>query len=142
MFKTILLGLDGSPGSDAAIPVAAELARRHDSLLVLSHVEERIVGKGGPTPIRAVEDIKAEIEATAKELSDQGLTTKVEWAASILGGPAQVLEQIADRLKAELIIVGRTGRSQIAGMLVGSVTDRLLHVSQRCVLAAPPPKSG
>jgi nucleotide-binding universal stress UspA family protein len=141
MFKTILVGLDGSPDSEAAIPVAAELAQRYDALLVLCHVEERIVGKGGPTPMRAVEDIKAEIETKAKELSDQGLTTKVEWAASILGGPAQVLEHIADRMKAELIVVGRRGRSQLAGLIVGSVTDRLLHVSQRCVLAAPPPKS-
>jgi nucleotide-binding universal stress UspA family protein len=107
-------------------------------VLVLCHVEERVVGKGGPVPIRAVEDIQAEIQAHADELDRQGITTKVEWAASLLGGPASVLEHIADRLKAELIIVGRKGRSEIAGVLLGSVADRLLHVSERHVLAAPP----
>jgi nucleotide-binding universal stress UspA family protein len=76
----------------------------------------------------------------AKELSDQGIDTKVEWGASILGGPAQVLEAIAERLQAELIVVGRKGRSQIVAVAVGSVTDRLLHVSERGVLTVPPRK--
>jgi nucleotide-binding universal stress UspA family protein len=138
MFDMILVGLDGSPDSEAALPVAADLARRYDAVLVLCHVEERVVGKGGPQPIEAVEEIQAAIQARAHELNEQGITTKVEWAVGILGGPAQVLEHVADRLKAELIIVGRKGRSQIAGLLVGSVTDRLLHISQRHVLAAPP----
>jgi nucleotide-binding universal stress UspA family protein len=140
MFDTILVGLDGSPDSEQALPVAADLARRYDSVVVLCHVEERVVGKGGTVPIRAVEEIQAKIQAQADELNQQGITTKVEWAASILGGPASVLEQIADRLKTELIIVGRKGRSAIAGVLLGSVTDRLLHVSERHVLAAPPAK--
>jgi nucleotide-binding universal stress UspA family protein len=138
MFDTILVGLDGSPDSEQALPVAADLARRYDSVVVLCHVEERVVGKGGPATIRAVEVIQAEIQAHADELNQQGVTTKVEWGATLLGGPASVLEQIADRLKAELIVVGRKGRSQLAEVLVGSVTHRLLHVSKRHVLAAPP----
>jgi len=140
MFKTLLVGLDGSPDSEAAIPVAADIARSYDALIVLCHVEERVVGKGGPQPIHDVETIHAGIEAKAKELSDQGIDTKVEWGASILGGPARVLETIAERLKAELIVVGRKGRSQIVAVAVGSVTDRLLHVSERCVLAVPAPE--
>ncbi len=141
MFNTLLVGLDGSPDSEAAIPVAADIARRYDALVVLCHVEERVVAKGGLQPIYDEETIQAGIQARAKELSDQGVDTKVEWGASILGGPAQVLEAIAERLKAELIVVGRKGRSQIVAIAVGSVTDRLLHVSARCVLAVPPPES-
>jgi len=141
MFKTLLVGLDGSPDSEAAIPVAADIARRYDALVVLCHVEERVVAKGSLEPIYDVETIQAAIQARAKELSDQGVDTKVEWGASILGGPAQVLEAIAERLKVELIVVGRKGRSQIVAVAVGSVTDRLLHVSERCVLAVPPPES-
>jgi nucleotide-binding universal stress UspA family protein len=141
MFKTLLVGLDGSPDSEAVIPVVADIARHYDALVVLCHVEERVVGKSGLQPVYDVETIQAGIQARAKELSDQGIDTKVEWAASVLGGPAHVLEAIADRLKAELIVVGRKGRSQIVAIAVGSVTDRLLHVSKRCVLAVPPPES-
>ena len=36
-----------------------------------------------------------------------------------------MLEAIAERLEAELIVVGRKGRSQIVAIAVGSVTDRL-----------------
>ena len=141
MFKTLLVGLDGSPDSEAAIPVAADIARSYDALVVLCHVEERVAGKGGVQPIYDLETIQAGVQARAKELSDQGIDTKVEWGASVLGGPAHVLEAIAERLKAELIVVGRKGRSQIVAIAVGSVTDRLLHVSERCVLAVPPPES-
>jgi nucleotide-binding universal stress UspA family protein len=140
MFKTLLVGLDGSPDSEAAIPVAADIARHYDALVVLCHVEERVVGKGGLQPVYDLETIQTGIEAKAKALSDQGIDTKVEWGASILGGPAQVLEAIAERSQAELIVVGRKGRSQIVAVAVGSVTDRLLHVSERGVLAVPPRK--
>ena len=37
MFKTIVLGLDGSDGSNRAIPVAVELARRDNASLVIAH---------------------------------------------------------------------------------------------------------
>ncbi len=109
MFKTLLVGLDGSHDSEAAIPVAADIAGRYDALVVLCHVEERVVGKGGPQPIRDVETIQAGIQARAKELSDQGIAT------------SQIVAIVA--------------------VAVGSVTDRLLHVSERCVLAVPPPES-
>jgi nucleotide-binding universal stress UspA family protein len=36
MFKTIVLGLDGSEGSRRAIPVATELAQRDNANLVLA----------------------------------------------------------------------------------------------------------
>ena len=86
MFKTLLVGLDGSPDSEAAIPVAADIARRYDALVVLCHVEERVGGEGGPQPVQDVETIQLGIQARTKELSDQGIDTKVEWGTSILGG--------------------------------------------------------
>jgi nucleotide-binding universal stress UspA family protein len=55
MFKTIVLALDGSDGSKAAIPFARDLAHRDDSKLVIAHVEEDVGGKGGG-PIHATED--------------------------------------------------------------------------------------
>jgi nucleotide-binding universal stress UspA family protein len=34
--------------------------------------------------------------------------------------------------------VGRRGHSPVAGLVLGSVTQRLLHIARRSVLAAPP----
>jgi nucleotide-binding universal stress UspA family protein len=58
--------------------------------------------------------------------------------AVMLGGPAHPIAEIADEANADLIVAGTRGHSQIAGLLVGSVTQRLLHIAHRPVLVVPP----
>jgi nucleotide-binding universal stress UspA family protein len=141
MFKTIVLALDGSEGSRAAIPLATELAQHDQAAIVIVHIEERVVGKGGG-PLRAdEEDIKAEIRKQAEELSAQGIDTSVQMADVMLGGPAHAIEEIAANAEADLIVMGTRGHSPVAGLLLGSVTQRLLHIARRPVLAVPEAKS-
>jgi nucleotide-binding universal stress UspA family protein len=138
MFSTILLGLDGSEGCRAAVPVAADLARRYGAKIVLAHVDERIAGKGGVVPLRADEDrVQEEIRSQAQELSDQGIETQVETLRIVLGGPAHALEELAEDLAVDLIVVGRRGHSPVAGLLIGSVALRLLGIARRPVLTVP-----
>ena len=138
MFKTIVLALDGSDGSRRAVPLAIELAKRDKAKLVIAHVEEDVIGKGGG-PIRATEDeIQAEIRRQAEELAAQGVETSVEMRSVMVGGPAHVIEEIADGAGADLIVAGTRGHSPVAGLLLGSVTQRLLHIARRPVLAVPP----
>ena len=59
----------------------------------------------------------------------------------MLGGPAHAIEEIADRADADLIVVGTRGHSSVAGLLLGSVTHRLLHIAHRPVLVVPSPDS-
>ena len=137
MFKTIVLALDGSDGSKAAIPFARDLAHRNNSKLVIAHVEEDIVGKGGG-PIHATEDeIQAEIRKAAEELSNESIYTLMEMSSVILGGPARAIAAIADKVDADLIVCGSGGHSAVGGLLVGSVTQKLLHMAERPVLVVP-----
>jgi nucleotide-binding universal stress UspA family protein len=141
MFKTIVVGLDGSDGSNRALSVAVELARQDGGRLVIAHVEQDVAGKGG-APIPATEDeIQAEIRRQGSELSEQGIDTTVEMRNVMLGGPAHPMEEIAEEAKADLIVVGTRGHSAIAGLLLGSVTQRLLHIARRPVLVVPSVKS-
>jgi nucleotide-binding universal stress UspA family protein len=59
----------------------------------------------------------------------------------MLGGPAPAIEEIADNAGGDLIVMGTRGHSPVAGLLLGSVTQRLLHIARRPVLAVPEPKS-
>ncbi|MEA2365319.1 MAG: hypothetical protein QOE69_3389 [Thermoleophilaceae bacterium] len=139
MFNAIVVGLDGSEGSRPALPLAAELAEKDGARLVLLHVDERIPAKGGVHPVRADEDqIRADLQEQARQLSERGIDASVEVVELILGGPAQAIERVAEREGADLIVVGRRGHAPVAGLLLGSVTQRLLHVARRAVLAAPP----
>ena len=137
MFKTIVLGLDGSDGATHAIPFAVELAQREDARIVIAHIEEDIVGKGGG-PIAANEDeIQAEIDRRAEKLSSDGVETRVEKSSVFLGGPAPAIMKIADKAGADLIVVGSRGHSALAGVLLGSVAQRLLHLAHQPVLVVP-----
>jgi nucleotide-binding universal stress UspA family protein len=138
MFKTIVVGADGSEGSREALSLAVDLARRDNARVVIAHVEERIVGKGGG-PIHATEDqIQADIRRQAEDLSAEGIDTKVEMSDVMVGGPAHAIEEIADGVAADLVVVGTRGHSPVAGLLLGSVTQRLLHIAERPVLVVPP----
>ena len=138
MFKTIVLALDGSEESRQALPLATELARQDGARIVVAHVEQDVVGKGGG-PIPATEDeIQAEIRKQAEELSAGGIETSVEMRNVMLGGPAHAIAEIADGANADLIVVGTRGHSAVAGLLLGSVTQRLLHLARCPVLVAPP----
>ena len=139
LFRKIVLALDGSEGSQRAIPIATELAKRDEAPLVIVHVPERVVpqpGTASPGPGEA--EIRAEVEKQAQELSAQGIDTKVKVASIVAGGPAVRIAEIANQEDADLIVVGTRGRSAVTGLLVGSVTQRLLHIAHRCVLAVPP----
>lgn len=142
MFKTIVLALDGSDGSKRAIPFAVELARGDDAKVVIAHVEELIVGKGGG-PVRAdEEEVQSEVRRQAEELAAQGVETSVHMASVMVGGPAHAISRIAEEAEADLIVVGTRGRSPVRGLLLGSVTQRLLHIAGCPVLAVPPGARG
>jgi nucleotide-binding universal stress UspA family protein len=118
--------------------VAVELAKRDKAKLVIAHVEQDVAGKGGG-PIPATEDeIQAEIRTLAEEISAGGLETTVEMHNIMLGGPAHLIASIAEASDANLIVVGTRGHSSVAGVVLGSVTQRLLHVAPCPVLAVPP----
>lgn len=137
--KTIVLALDGSEGSARATAVAASLAQQSGARIVVAHVDERIVAKGDMPSLRADEDqVFKRIEGEVKKLAADGIDASIERKVIVLGGPAHEIAEIADEVDADVIVVGTRGQSQIAGLLLGSVTTRLLHIAKRPVLAVPP----
>jgi nucleotide-binding universal stress UspA family protein len=138
VFKTIVLALDGSEQSRQAVPLAAELARRDGGRIVIAHVQQDVVGKSGGPIVATEDDIQADIRKQAEELSADGIETSVEMREVMLEGPAHAIVEIAEGANADLIVAGTRGHSTLAGLLLGSVTHRLLHIARCPVLVAPP----
>jgi nucleotide-binding universal stress UspA family protein len=141
VFKTIVLALDGSEASGRALALAQDLARQDNTRLVVAHVEQDIAAKGGATIPPTEDEIQAEIRRQAEELSAQRIETSVEMRSVYLGGPAHAIDEIAGETDADLIVMGTRGHSPVAGLLLGSVTQRLLHITDRPVLVVPQAKS-
>ena len=142
MFKTIVLGMDGSSDSARALPYALELAG-DDGRIVAVHVREMLMGRGGGQPLDANEDEIADgIRGRVEELNSGGSHVELQVASAVAGGPAHVLADVAHKEHADLIVVGTRGHGTVAGLLIGSVTQRLLHIARCPVLAVPPPADG
>jgi nucleotide-binding universal stress UspA family protein len=83
----------------------------------------------GPILEEAVSIGESLLAETAKELGQPGLRR-----VCLSGTAAECITELAAAEGADLIVVGSKGRGAVARMLVGSTTDRLIHISTRPVL--------
>lgn len=137
MFKTIVLAIDGSESSDLAVAAAADLARESSGRIVAVHIKEMVAGRfAGPAHVDE-DDLQAKIRRQVKELADSGLDITLEMHSTMTGGPAPAVGETATREHADVIVAGTRGHTALAGVIVGSVAQRLLHVAPCPVLVVP-----
>jgi nucleotide-binding universal stress UspA family protein len=127
MYRTIVVALDESEGSAAALPYAVNLARRDAAALVIAHARTH-----------ALETEQEEmLERTVEGLRDGGIDARLEIRTTLIEEVATFLGEIATETGADLIVIAGRGRSALAGAVLGSVTQRLLHVAPCPVLVVP-----
>ncbi len=142
MFSTIAWATDGSDAANTALPVVMELAKHHGSKVVVIHVDEVSVGRSGGHSAHPDEPtLEQKIRQQAEQLNGQGVPTTLDVSAG-MEAPAHAIAQRAAEHDVELIVVGTRGHGPVAGLLLGSVTQRLLHISPCPVLAVPPQGAG
>lgn len=139
MFRKIMWATDGSKNADVALPYAKALAQRDGASLIIVHVVERYASnRVAGLAVHADEDqVEAKLKDLAAELSGQGLDASLTIVSHIGPQPAHEIAEIAREAGADLIVAGCHGHAAISGLLVGSVTQRLLHLSRCPVLVVP-----
>ena len=141
MYKKVLWATDGSEAADHALAHAKALAvEGGGSLTVVYCVEYTLPGRGGGSyPIHANEaEIQEKIERQVAELSTDGTGATLQTTRSKVGGAAHAIAEFATEDGADVIVVGTRGHTPLAGLLLGGVTQRLLHIAPCPVLAVPP----
>jgi nucleotide-binding universal stress UspA family protein len=137
MFGTVVLALDGSESSDKALVYATELAKEHGSKIHVVHVVEMMAGRGGGTAHVDEDQLKVKIARQVDELGAAGVATELELHSAMMGGPAHVIADVAARVDADVIVTGSRGHTAFAGILLGSVAQRLLHLAHCPMLIVP-----
>lgn len=66
-----------------------------------------------------------------------GIATTFTLVTGLTGHAGDKIADVARETGADLIVVGSHGHSAVAGLLLGSVTQKLLHVAPCPVLAIP-----
>ena len=139
MFRTIVWATDGSESADRALPYAKALAEGDGHRLVVVHSEEILLGRGGGYPVQANEDeLEAKIRGQVEQIRGEGIDASFTLASGAAPHAAHLIADAAEEVEADAIVVGTRGHSSVAGLLVGSVTQRLLHIAPCPVLAVPP----
>jgi nucleotide-binding universal stress UspA family protein len=138
MFRTIIWATDGSAPAKAGLPYARSLVAGGGRIVAVHCKELFEWGRVAGQPVLAdEEDIEAAILRQLAELRDVGENVELRIVPGSAGRAAQVVADEARELGADLIVVGTRGHSPVAGVLVGSVTQRLLHLAPCPVLAVP-----
>jgi nucleotide-binding universal stress UspA family protein len=146
MDRCIVCGVDGSPDSQAALAVAADLAGRLRLRLIMANVVEPVHAPyAGATFGGAVQQARLpttdEDEAVARGLltrlsAERGLEGADRRV--VVGYAAERLAELAEEEDAELVVVGCRGRGAFKAAFLGSVSTSLIGVARCPVLVVPP----
>lgn len=153
MAGTIVVGVDGSPASRAALVWAAEEAELRGARLVALHAWSFLppapMAEPGMVPMPAIDyagTLEAERAAVEEEL-DEALTAAFPEGPPVAvervlveGGAAEALEEAAR--EADLVVVGSRGRSGLTAALLGSVSRHVLQHAPCPVVVVKAPQTG
>ncbi len=119
--RKIVVGVDFSPGSEAAVRQACDIARRTGAELILVHAG----------PGHAVEQMRGTLAAIPGAAIDFS-------TIAVPGEAERVLVDKAHELRAELVVVGSLGKGALQRFLVGSVASRVVRTAETSVLVVRP----
>jgi nucleotide-binding universal stress UspA family protein len=134
--KKLLVAVDGSEASIKGARTALTLAQQLGAEVQLVYVVPPLV-MPGDAPWAPLEDIQtAETnrgEAILTQVIEKLGSPQVRRLVKV-GPPAETLAELAELEAVDMVVVGSTGKGAVQRLLVGSTTDRLVHICRRPVL--------
>ena len=129
--KKILLATDGSEDARLAARAAANLAEKTGAELHVVHAWQYV-----PHPVLDSEHYKEEAERLLKEetefVSDAGAAVKE--AHLVMGPPVDAILDLGEEVGADLLVVGGRGHGMLGRLILGSVSEGVVHHATRPVL--------
>lgn len=130
MFKKIMVPVDGSESAKRALDMAAGLANTYEAAITVAHVYQPVAhlpSREASYQARVEEYTasRARLLAEAEQqLHAQGVQ-EVEISA-LYGSPATAIINAATARNVDLIVMGTRGLTPIKGLLLGSVSERVI----------------
>ena len=125
---TILLATDGKPHSEKAVNYAFDYAAlRKESLCVVFAVSPKSEDDKDKTIKQGM--------AVLDDLKKRGTNENVKVTTMLeTGNPYEAVLNAADRVKADAIVVGTSGKTAIDRVLIGSVSEYIVRNSKCTVI--------
>mgnify|MGYP003623814519 CR=1 FL=1 len=137
-FRKILFAIDSSAYSDKGLELVKSLCEGSNTQVVLLSVLMQIPDLVG-NPTR--DDLVAEMRKMTEEMLDiarNKLAARGVAATAVVsqGNPADEILSVAKTHDCDLIVMGARGHGSLGGLLLGSVSQKVLHYSELPVLIA------
>jgi nucleotide-binding universal stress UspA family protein len=146
----ILAATDGSAPANRAVDLAAQLAKGLDGTLKIIHVcSERDVPDEKLSDYTIAEHassadvlsaLSEEKLRVARERAAKLGVSKVETASLLemdAGAIAETIIDAAQRNDVEMIVIGKRGLSRLGGLIVGSVSQKVVSTATCAVIVVP-----
>ncbi|WP_020576610.1 universal stress protein [Actinopolymorpha alba] len=137
--STIVVGVDGSPSSEAAVQWAAEECHRRDARVVLVHVRQPVLGSVMTVEHRRYRALA--LTDTVGRLWQQVSTLRSKAVDAVGrvgdGSPSDFLIEASQT--ADLLVIGAEGEGQHRGLLLGEVAQRCVRDAACPVVIIPAP---
>ncbi len=143
MFETIVCPLDLKERSYHALPVAADLARKYGSKLILLHVTHKFMDEDEMVMLRIseqhYEEVMKDMAVKAREEIQEAVEKfnleDVEHETVLRqGSPSKDIPRIAEALGADLIVVSTTGKDPVSQWIIGSTAEAVIKHTGMSVL--------
>ena len=133
MFKKILVAVDGSDHAIDAVRSAIGIVHDSDATIFLLAVDGCRPLKGPLAELAKAEDLSRD-EIFDRVLESAVIKAKIPSNIHVdlkvqTGNPADKILAEADRINADIIIIGRRGLGAYAEILLGSVSRNVLHLA-------------
>lgn len=138
MYANILVPIDGSENAETAVKEAIALAQVHKSKLhvVMVATDQRYTQYGvtlGQDVMNQFEQAaEKNLQQAADEIKAAGVAVETHYVVGI--PKIQIAEKLPETLKADLIVMGKSGMSGISRALLGSTTEYVVRHSSVNVL--------
>ena len=138
MYDKILIPTDGSDGTRGAVEQAISLATTHDAALHTVYVVDTTVGTEPSVPgaLGALEDVGEKAIDDVIQQAEAAGVESIE-AAVAQGIPHRAILDYVDEEDIDLVVMGTHGRTGLDRYLLGSVTEKVVRLSDVPVLTVP-----
>jgi len=138
----VMVATDGSPAGSAALKFGARLARLDPSVALTVVTVTPEDGASAPAAGRpSLVPADRAMSSAARTLSREGVRAALERVGR---RPSEAvpdaISRHADRLGADLVVVGSEGRDTLSEWVVGGVALRLIYVARRPVVVVRAPR--
>lgn len=138
---TIVIGTDGSKGSEAALSEGLDLAKRLGAkvlvVAIAAHVSDVLGGSVYKDKVSEhLNRARAALDVARTMAEEAGVEAEFE---VFEGDAAEEIAMIAESRDADLVVVGTRGHGGIAGSLLGSVSADVVRRSKRPVVVVHEP---